>query len=66
MRILKIVALGAALGNCASSAAVITPTYVSPITYQSRASSLGRKHRRYPQRGGALPAARSKRSMASG
>jgi hypothetical protein len=28
-------ALGAALGGCASSAADITPTYVSPITYQS-------------------------------
>jgi hypothetical protein len=35
MRILGIVALGAALGGCASSAADITPTYVSPITYQS-------------------------------
>ena len=35
MRILGIVALGAALGGCASSAADITPAYVSPITYQS-------------------------------
>jgi hypothetical protein len=35
MRILGIVALGAALGGCASSAADITPTYVSPVTYQS-------------------------------
>jgi hypothetical protein len=35
MRIAGIVALGAALGGCASSAADITPTYVSPVTYQS-------------------------------
>jgi hypothetical protein len=35
MRNLGIVALAAALGGCASSAADITPTYVSPITYQS-------------------------------
>src|SRR6201987_108694 len=35
MRILGIVALGAALGGCASSSADITPSYVSPVTYQS-------------------------------
>jgi thiamine biosynthesis protein ThiC len=35
MRILLVAALGAALGGCASSAADITPTYVSPVTYQS-------------------------------
>ena len=35
MRILGIVALGAALGGCASSAADITPAYVSPVQYQS-------------------------------
>jgi thiamine biosynthesis protein ThiC len=35
MRILGIVALGAALGGCASSSSDITPTYVSPVTYQS-------------------------------
>jgi hypothetical protein len=35
MRILGIVALGAALGGCASSAADITPAYVSPVAYQS-------------------------------
>jgi hypothetical protein len=34
MRIMVVV-LCAALGGCASSAADITPTYVSPITYQS-------------------------------
>jgi hypothetical protein len=34
MRILGIVALGAALGGCASSAADITPAYVSPVIYQ--------------------------------
>ena len=35
MRNLGIVALAAALGGCASAAADITPTYVSPVTYQS-------------------------------
>jgi hypothetical protein len=35
MRIMGVVVLCAALGDCASSAADITPTYVSPITYQS-------------------------------
>jgi hypothetical protein len=35
MRILGIVALGAALGGCASSSADITPSYVSPVAYQT-------------------------------
>ena len=35
MRNLGIVALGAALAGCASSAADITPTYVSPVLYQT-------------------------------
>jgi hypothetical protein len=35
MRILGIVALGAALGGCASSAADITPAYISPVAYQT-------------------------------
>jgi hypothetical protein len=35
MRVLGIVALCAALGGCASSAADITPAYVSPVVYQS-------------------------------
>lgn len=35
MRVLGIVALGAALGGCASSAADITPAYISPVMYQS-------------------------------
>src|ERR1700742_1226368 len=34
MRILGIVALGAALGGCASSAADIAPAYVSPVAFQ--------------------------------
>jgi hypothetical protein len=34
MRILGIVALGAALGGCASNSAEITPAYVSPVIYQ--------------------------------
>jgi len=35
MRILGIVALGAALGGCASSAADITSAYISPVAYQT-------------------------------
>jgi hypothetical protein len=35
MRKLGIVALGAALGGCASSASDITPAYVSPVQYSS-------------------------------
>jgi hypothetical protein len=35
MRNLGIVALGAALGGCASSASDIAPAYVSPVAYQS-------------------------------
>jgi hypothetical protein len=35
MRILGIVALGAALGGYASSSADIAPAYVSPVAYQS-------------------------------
>jgi hypothetical protein len=35
MRILGIVALGAAVGGCASSASDIAPAYVSPVAYQS-------------------------------
>jgi hypothetical protein len=34
MRILGIVALGAALGGCASSSADISAAYVSPVAYQ--------------------------------
>src|ERR1700736_3246546 len=35
MVVLGIVALGAALGGCASSSADITPAYVSPVAYQT-------------------------------
>jgi hypothetical protein len=35
MRFLGIVALCAALGGCASSAADISPAYVSPVAYPS-------------------------------
>jgi hypothetical protein len=35
MRILGIVALGAALGGCASSSEDIMPAYVSPVAYQT-------------------------------
>jgi hypothetical protein len=34
MRALGIVALGAALGGCASASSEITPAYVSPVMYQ--------------------------------
>jgi hypothetical protein len=34
MRILGIVALGAALGGCASASSDITPAYISPVMYQ--------------------------------
>jgi hypothetical protein len=34
MRILGIVALGAALGGCASSASDIAQAYVSPVAHQ--------------------------------
>jgi hypothetical protein len=34
MRYLGIVALGAALGGCASSSAEITPAYISPVAFQ--------------------------------
>ena len=34
MRVLGIVALGAALGGCASSASDIQPAYISPVVYQ--------------------------------
>ena len=35
MRIQGIVALGAALGGCASSASDIAPAYISPVAYQT-------------------------------
>ena len=35
MRNLVVLALGGALAGCASTAAEITPTYVSPVQYQS-------------------------------
>jgi len=35
MRIVSVLALGAALGGCASSSTDIVPAYVSPVAYQS-------------------------------
>jgi hypothetical protein len=35
MRKLRVVALAAALGGCASSSSEIAPAYVSPVAYQS-------------------------------
>jgi hypothetical protein len=34
MRVLGILATGAALGGCASSSSEITPAYISPVMYQ--------------------------------
>jgi hypothetical protein len=58
MRVLGIVSLGAALGGCASSAADITPTYVSPVTYQSfTCVQLGQEAQAISARAAALPGA---------
>jgi hypothetical protein len=58
MRILGIVVLGAALGGCASSAADITATYVSPITYQSfTCAQLGQEAQSISARAAALSGA---------
>jgi hypothetical protein len=51
----RIEAPGAALGGCASSAADITPTYVSSITYQSvTCQQLGLEAQSISTRGGTL------------
>ncbi len=58
MRILGIVALGAALGGCASSAADIAPAYVSPVTYQSfTCQQLGQEAQAISARAAALSGA---------
>src|SRR5438132_1307884 len=46
MRKLGVVALGAALGGCASSAADITPAYVSPVASRSVKSAESWAHAR--------------------
>ena len=58
MRKLGIVAFAAALGGCASSAADITPTYVSPVTYQSfTCPQLGQEAQAISARAAALSGA---------
>jgi hypothetical protein len=55
MRILAIVALGAALGGCASSAADIAPTYISPVMYQQyTCAQLAQEAQGVSQRAAAL------------
>jgi hypothetical protein len=58
MRITGIVALGAALGGCASSAEDITPAYISPVISSDLASRLEPDpypFHRYVQYGRAVP-----------
>ena len=55
MRILGIVALGAALGGCASSAADIAPAYISPAMYQQyTCAQLAQEAQGVSQRAAAL------------
>src|SRR5215468_3304620 len=59
MRNLGIVALGAALGGCASSATDITPSYVSPVQYSSyNCQQLGLEAQSVSARAAALSGAR--------
>ena len=58
MRILGIVALGAALGGCASSAEDIMPAYVSPVMYQQyTCQQLAQEAQAVSARAGALSGA---------
>jgi hypothetical protein len=67
MRILGIVALGAALGGCASSAADITPAYVSPVTYQSfTCPQLGQEAQAISTRAAALSGAQDSQRTKDG
>jgi hypothetical protein len=67
MRIMGIVALGAALGGCVSSAADITPAYVSPITYQSfTCQQLGQEAQSISARAAALSGAQDSQHTKDG
>jgi hypothetical protein len=58
MRILGVVALGAALGGCASSAEDIMPAYVSPVMYQQyTCQQLAQEAQAVSARAGALSGA---------
>jgi hypothetical protein len=67
MRNLGIVALGAALAGCASSAADITPAYVSPVMYQSYScQQLGLEAQGISQRAAALSGAQDSQRTKDG
>src|SRR4030081_1816355 len=67
MRILGIVALGAALGGCASSSADITPPYISPVMYQSyTCQQLAQEAQAVSQRAATLSGAQDKQRTNDG
>jgi hypothetical protein len=67
MRILGIVALGAALGGCASSSADVTPAYVSPVMYQAfTCPQLAQEAQAISQRAGMLSGAQDKQRTNDG
>lgn len=67
MRSLGIVALGAALGGCASSSAEITPAYISPVMYQAyNCQQLAQEAQAVSQRAGMLSGAQDKQRTNDG
>jgi hypothetical protein len=67
MRKLGIVALGAALGGCASSASDIAPAYVSPVMYQSyTCQQLGLEAQGISQRAATLSGAQDSQRTKDG
>jgi hypothetical protein len=62
-----IVALGAALGGCASSSAEITPAYISPVMYQSyTCQQLAQEAQAVSQRAATLSGAQDKQRTNDG
>jgi hypothetical protein len=66
MRILGIVALGAALGGCASSSADISPAYVSPVAYQGTCQQLALEAQAISTRAATLSGAQDKQRTNDG
>ncbi|MFA5952754.1 MAG: hypothetical protein WC807_21040 [Hyphomicrobium sp.] len=67
MRKLGIVALGAALGGCASSSSDIQPAYVSPVAYQSyTCQQLAQEAQAIGQRAAALSGQQDKQRTNDG
>jgi hypothetical protein len=67
MRMMGIVALGAALGGCASSSAEITPAYISPVMYQSyTCQQLAQEAQAVSQRAATLSGAQDKQRTNDG